>query len=144
MIGGSVELMHEFGAAGSGLGSFAKLYPLTEDPDEVDRFYVNHAHNDYLELAVETGLPGILLILAFLAWWAAAVWRMLGSPASDQFALAGAIASAAILLHSLVDYPLRTAAISVVFAMCLALILQSKRSAKSDSDLRPVRHLVVG
>jgi hypothetical protein len=68
----------------------------------------------------------------------------LASPASDQFALAGAIASAAILMHSMVDYPLRTAAISAVFAMSLALILQSRRSARSEKDLRPVRHLVVG
>jgi hypothetical protein len=68
---------------------------------------------------------------------------MLKSPASDQFALAGAIASAAILLHSLVDYPLRTAAISAVFAMSLALIIQSRRTVRSEKDLRPTRHLVV-
>jgi O-antigen ligase len=126
------------------LGTFPKLYQLKEDPSSVDRFYVNHAHNDYLELATETGLPGVLLMLAFLLWWGRAVWLMLQSPASDHFALAGAVASAAILMHSLVDYPLRTGAISAVFAASLALILQSRRTAHSDSDLRPVRHLVVG
>ena len=140
----SLALAGEFAPVGSGLGTFPKLYQLKEDPAKVDRFYVNHAHNDYLELAVETGLPGVLLILTFLLWWGTAVRRMLRAPASDQFALAGAVASAAILMHSMVDYPLRTAAISAVFAMSVALVLQSRRSAHSDTDLRPVRHLVVG
>lgn len=140
----SLELAGQYAPIGSGLGTFAKLYPLSEDATKVDRFYANHAHNDYLELALETGAPGILLMLLFLAWWAVAIWRMLRSPASDQFAMAGAVSSAAILLHSIVDYPLRTAAISVVLAMSLALIIQSRRSARDDKDLRPVRHLVVG
>ncbi len=140
----SLALAQEVAPVGSGLGTFPKIYQLKEDPTAVDRYYVNHAHNDYLELAIETGLPGIVLILIFLVWWWRAIWSMLRSPAADQFALAGAIASAAILLHSIVDYPLRTSAISAVFAMSLALILQSRRSAHSDKDFRPVRHLVVG
>lgn len=139
----SLALAADFAPVGSGVGTFPKLYQVTEDPAKVERVYVNHAHNDYLELAVETGVPGILAILLFLCWWGAAVLRMLRSPASDQFAVAGAIASAAILLHSLVDYPLRTAAISAVFAMSLALVIQSRRTAQSDTDLRPTRHLVV-
>ncbi len=140
----SVVLVRRYAPLGSGLGTFPKVYQMQEDPALVDRVYVNHAHNDYLELAVETGLPGVLLIAAFLFWWVNAIWRMVRSPAADQFAFAGAIASCAILLHSMVDYPLRTAAIGAVFAMSLALVLQSRRSARSDKDLRPVRHLVVG
>jgi hypothetical protein len=69
---------------------------------------------------------------------------MVRSPAADQFAYAGAIATAALLLHSAVDYPLRTAAMSAVFAMCLVLIIQSRHSARSDTDMRPVRHVFVG
>ena len=139
----SLSLASDFAPVGSGLGTFPRLYQVAEDPALVDRFYVNHAHNDYLERAVETGLPGVFAILLFLGWWSKAVVQMIRSPAANQFALAGAVASAAILLHSLVDYPLRTAAISSVFAMSLALIVQSRRVAYSDSDLRPTRHLVI-
>lgn len=144
ILANSLGLVREYGPVGSGLGTFEQVYRLAENPAAVDRYYVNHAHNDYLELAVETGLPGIILTLLFLAWWSKSVWRMARSSRADQFAMAAAIASAAVLLHSTVDYPLRTAAMSVVFVMCLALILQSRRTARSDSDLRPVRHLVVG
>ena len=140
----SFPLASEFAPLGSGLGTYAKIYARTEDPAKVDGTYINHAHNDYLELAVETGLPGILLILVFLIWWGRAIGRILQSRSPDQFAVAGAFASAVVLMHSMVDYPLRTAAISVVFAMSLALMVQPRRRAHGKKDLRPARHLVVG
>jgi O-antigen ligase len=138
------ELARDFAPLGAGLGTFEKLYQTRENPNKVDRFYVNHAHDDYLELAVETGLPGIAIVLLFLAWWANVVVGMLRTPAADPYAKAGAIAAAAILLHSLVDYPLRTAALSTVFAMCLVLTVQSRRTGRTETDLRPVRHVVIG
>lgn len=144
IVSNGTALIGDFNVAGTGLGTFEKAYRLKDDPNRVDRYYVNHAHNDYLELAIETGLPGIILLLLFLAWWGRSVWELTRSPAADQFAFAGAIATATMLLHSAVDYPLRTAALSTVFAMCLVLIVQSRRTASSESDLRPVRHLVVG
>jgi len=143
IVGNSLKLFGEFAPLGAGLGTFRKAYPLTEDAAEVSRVHVNHAHNDYVEIAVETGVPGIILLLLFLGWWARSVGQMLKSPAADHFAVASAIASAAMLLHSVVDYPLRTAALGAVFAMCLALIVQSRRTARSETDLRPARHLIV-
>lgn len=139
----SVQAIKEFGPVGSGLGSYAKIYPLFEDADSVDRTWVNHAHNDYIELAVELGAPGILLTIIFLLWWASAVFQMLATPNASLFAKAGAIGSTAILLHSVVDFPLRTSAISSLFALCLAMILLSRRSAATNNDLREVRHLVI-
>jgi O-antigen ligase len=140
----SRALVGEFGPIGSGLGSFQKVYLLTEDPAKVDTVYVNHAHNDYVELAVELGLAGALLVAAFLIWWVFSAWRTLRLPAADQFAVAGMIASAVIILHSAVDFPLRTTAISAVFAMSIGLMLKSRRTARSETDLRPTRHLSMG
>ena len=132
----------DFAPFGSGLGSFRAVYRHYENPDTVDRVATNHAHNDYLELALEMGLPGVAVMLAFLAWWAvvaSSAWR---STASSPYARAAAIASAAILFHSLVDYPLRTAALSAVFAMCLGLMLVRPRAKKADeSELWPTRHM---
>lgn len=143
MAARSLDAVGAFFPVGSGLGTFPKVYRLFEDPASIDRTYVNHAHNDYLELAVEMGVAGIALIILFLLWWAVAVRRVIRSPATDQYAIAAAIASAAVLLHSLVDYPLRTAAISASFAACLALMLIPRRSAKSETDFRSTRHLVI-
>ena len=129
---------------GSGLGSFLQVYRLYESPDRVTPEYVVHAHNDYAELALELGVAGVVLILSFLAWWlvaARAAWRMGGG---GPYARAASVASAVILIHSLVDFPLRTAAISAAFAMCLALLIDRRPAQRQDpTDLRPARHLVV-
>jgi len=129
---------------GSGLGSFVKVYPLYESADHVTPEYVVHAHNDYAELTLELGLAGVLLIGVFLAWWTAAVragWRTGGG---GPYARAASIASAVILVHSVVDFPLRTAAISATFAMCLGLLINRRPAQRQDpADLRPARHLVV-
>lgn len=132
------------GLVGSGVGSFPQVYPQYEDPAAVTTTFVNHAHNDYLEVALEAGIPGMLLVVAFFIWWgsrAVPIWR---SVAADRYALAASIASAAILVHSLVDYPLRTAALSAIMAACLALMAQPRPREQEGEDLWPTtRHSTV-
>jgi O-antigen ligase len=129
---------------GSGLGSFVTIYRLYESPDTVTSEYVIHAHNDYAEIALEMGVPGIVLLLLFLSWWIVAVWKVWIIGEGGPFTRAASIASAAVLVHSLVDFPLRTAAISACFAMCLALLADRRAPQRQDAtDLRPTRHFVV-
>lgn len=128
---------------GSGLGSFQEVYRSYEDPAAVERIFMNHAHSDLSEVLLELGIPGAILVVLFLIWWAArtmALWKAGG----DVYGRAASIASGAILAHSLVDYPLRTAAIAAVFAACCALMVEPRQrgaplSAGRDAD-RP-RHL---
>ncbi|MDB5693187.1 MAG: O-antigen ligase family protein [Alphaproteobacteria bacterium] len=134
----------EFLPTGSGIGTFQKIYRMREDPAHVDSFYMNHAHGDYFEVALETGVPGILLVLAFFLWWGRrtlAIWR---SDDPDYFARAATIASAAILTHSIVDYPLRTAAIGAVFALCCGLMAGSRPRTREGQVERAAggRHLI--
>jgi len=131
---------------GSGVGSFVDVYPSYENPEWVDRWFVNHVHNDFIELGLETGLPGMLLIAAFLLWWAqrlVAIWR---APVIDHFARAATIASGAMLLHSLVDFPLRSTGIAALFAFCIALMVGARRrsAVEMPADPHGARHLSVG
>ena len=129
---------------GSGIGTFPRIYAGYEDRLAVTRTYVNHAHNDYLEIALETGIPGLLLLALFLFWWARRVGSVWRPSLTDRYAQAATIASAALLLHSLVDYPLRTAALSAIMAACVAIMAQPRaRSGDSAGDLWPTRHLTV-
>ena len=141
----TLPAIKDHGLLGSGIGSYSKVYPQYEDQSAVDTTYVNHAHNEYLEIATEAGVPGILLLLAFLIWWGSSTARIWRSAAADRYAVAATIASAAMLIHSLVDYPLRTATLSTIMAACLALMARPRSwdHTKSD-DLWPVtRHLSV-
>ena len=141
----SVEAIRDHGLVGSGVGTFPSIYPHYEDPATVERTYINHAHNDYMEIVLETGLPGAVLLLLFFAWWSSrafAIWR---SPNAAELARAACIASAAVLLHSLVDYPLRTAAIATAMAMALALMADPAKGRHQVrlAELRPTRHLTL-
>lgn len=132
----------DFMPFGSGLGSFTRVYPLYERAAHVTSEYVVHAHNDYAEVALELGLPGIILIVLFLAWWSSAVMRSWRTAQDRPFARAASIASAAILIHSLVDFPLRTAAIGACFGICLALLADSRAAPpKEEAQLRRRRHV---
>jgi hypothetical protein len=86
----------------------------------------------------------MLVLIAFLIWWGRAALSAWASADNRPYARAASIASAAILVHSLVDFPLRTAAISACFAMCLALLAaRPPAPARDKSELRPTRHVVV-
>lgn len=138
----TIEAIFAHGLTGTGMGTFPAIYAMHENPAEVGRFVVNHAHNDYLEWALELGVPGTLLILFLLGWWASravAVWSV-RTPL--RYARAASIASAALLAHSLVDFPLRTAAIAAIFGLCAALLSLPAPKHTSPSSLgREPRHV---
>jgi O-antigen ligase len=142
----SLDAAGDYVPAGSGIGSFQDIYRSHEAPETISRFFMNHVHNDYIELWLETGVPGMAVLALFFFWWGGrviAIWR---AEERDHFALAGSIASAAILAHSFVDYPLRTAAISAVFALSLALMAEPRpagraRRGESESGKPRARHL---
>jgi len=133
---------------GSGLGTFASIYRRLEDPQRATNEYVNHAHNDYLEIALELGLFGVLVVGAFVLWW---LTRSVRTWASDlpgaNLARAGSVIIGIVLMHSLVDYPIRTTAIAALFAMSCALITphvgRSHRSRREriPPDAEQLRHL---
>src|SRR5690606_12413055 len=109
---------------GSGVGSFDPVYRSVEPLTEVDPTFFNHAHNDYLEIWLEAGWPGVLLLGLFLFWYSRrtlAAWRAIGSP-SMSMQRAASISIMAVLLHSAVDYPIRTLTMSVVFALVCAIL----------------------
>ncbi|MGN6590768.1 MAG: O-antigen ligase family protein [Sphingomicrobium sp.] len=127
---------------GSGLGSFLRVYRLYERPDRVTNEYVVHAHDDYAEVTLELGVAGIVLMVVFLGWWLSAVAGVWMTVGPGPFSRAASIATAVVLAHSLVDFPLRTAAISVCFAACCALLVDRRVVLRREStDLWPTRHL---
>lgn len=120
--------------AGTGLGSFPQAYRTYEDIGAVGDELVNHTHNDYLEFVMELGLPGLLLMLLFFFWW---VWRSIGVWRSSfegaDLGRAGTVVVLVVLLHSIVDYPIRTSAIAVLFAMACALMIPHRTRSHPGS-----------
>jgi O-antigen ligase len=101
---------------GWGLGSFAFVYP------QFRSFYtdylVNEAHNDFLQVLVETGLAGAVAMLWFIvALYRNSLRRIRGS----RFDLYNAVRLGAItgctglLVHSFVDFNLHIPANAAIF-----------------------------
>lgn len=139
----SLAATADFMPVGAGVGTFQQIYRTRENPAAVDRFYMNHVHGDYIELALETGAPGLVVLALFLLWWGRRCIAIWGAEVPDYFARAATIASAAILAHSAVDYPLRTAAISALFAVCCGFMAEPRAQIRRSelSSSRRGRHL---
>jgi O-antigen ligase len=114
---------------GSGFGTFTPVYERFAPRTLLGEFIINHAHNDWLELWLTGGVPAILLAVGFLAWLGASIFRLwkngeTESPVLDLvLAQAASVVIVLLLLHSIVDYPLRIAAVSVLFAIACAYLI---------------------
>jgi O-antigen ligase len=128
-----VYALKQYFPFGSGLGTFEPVFNAAERLSIVGPLYVNHAHNDYLEILVESGLFGAALVLAGVCWmlWRGwRVWRAREHDASVIFARAAFIVLILPVAHSLVDYPLRTLALSAAFGLFSGMLANSRSSGR--------------
>lgn len=128
---------------GSGLGSFATVYGLFENPqDALANMFANRAHNDVLELWLETGIIGLILMVIFSIWFGYRSWEVWRTTPKHEAMLDRLLARAATLViallvaHSFVDYPLRTGAMIAIVALACALLIDppidSERAITSE------------
>jgi O-antigen ligase len=111
---------------GSGVGTFQPVYQSVEPLSLVQSAFWNHAHNDYLELWLETGWFGVAIFLGFMVWFvrgAFNAWKLGGDGEDKSLPRAGTIIVGLLLAHSIVDYPIRTEAIASVFALACGLMV---------------------
>lgn len=118
---------------GTGLGTYEDVFRLYEDPATVSSTFIAHAHNDYFEWIIETGSAGSALLALFLLWWLFHFGRLWMSSIPDALRLrrAASVACLVPVLHSLVDYPLRTPGIAVAAAICLALMIVPRQRSEA-------------
>jgi O-antigen ligase len=121
----TLSMISAYSPFGTGFGSFATAFRMHEPFELLKPTYFNHAHNDFLEVVIDGGVPALLLLAAALGWWAFASVRIWRIPTTRE-ATWGRLGSALLLLAfiaSLFDYPARTPimmAIIVWSAACLS------------------------
>ena len=106
---------------GSGLGTFDLVYPGVEEASDIRTSFINHAHNEYLELVLEGGIVAAILLAAYLALLLLAMWRLPRTPLRT----AAFCAIAFVLIHSAVEYPLRNLSLALLFAMLNAVVFSN-------------------
>lgn len=111
---------------GTGLGSFRWVYAGYEDLALVTSTYVNHAHNDFAEFLVEGGLMAILLVAGLFYWCVRRLIALFGANLRQpDYVYAAPMIILLVAFHSLVDYPVRTAAIASICAFCIGIMAAS-------------------
>jgi len=107
---------------GTGLGTFPIAYTAVQTafPGQ----FVNHAHNDYLELTSDIGLPAALILFAsilFILWHTVRTFFRTEGLFERSVALGCVGSIVAILLHSLTDFNLYIPANALLFSTVLGL-----------------------
>lgn len=123
----TVDVIEAYPFVGSGLGSFAAIYPRYDTRNGLYR--LEQAHNDYLQTLSDGGIIGGLLGIVFVA----ILFRrgFARRETHDKFrrgvstgALAGCFA---VLIHSFFDFTLHTTANALLFLILAALATQDTR-----------------
>ena len=124
----SRDLARLFWPWGSGLGTFAQVYPLVEPVGELHPFYINHAHNDLLEVIVELGILAALPVVAAILFATVSLTDRVPRDRHRRLERRAAmIVIVGLFAHSVVDYPLRTPALAIVLAFACALLAPTSR-----------------
>lgn len=133
----------QFFPVGSGPGTFASIFPRFQSAQLP--FFVNHAHNDYIEWIVEIGVVAIA-IMAWVfyvyckRWW---VLARLNEWSERTFIQAGAgFALAGLALHGLLDFNLHIPANAAYFGLLAAVFLHNRPYVDDDADVSSHRRRV--
>ncbi|HEX8553572.1 MAG TPA: O-antigen ligase family protein [Sphingomonas sp.] len=148
-----LEMTAEYFPVGSGLGGFDPVFRMHEPFDLLKPSYFNRAHNDFLEIVLDTGVIGLALLLAAMGWWMWMSVRAWRAPSKIREEVAGRIIGDAVILPrlgsailgiialaSIVDYPARTPmimAVVVIAAVWLSTAASIRPSRVRGSPLPP-------
>ncbi len=122
----TVRLWKDFIFFGSGLGTFAQIFPLYQT--FFMSAFITHAENDLLQLMAETGLIGISLISTLFFYFFYKIIKGLRSLDEKDprryIAMGGTVGILALILHSFVERNLQVPANAFLFTFLWALVLR--------------------
>jgi O-antigen ligase/polysaccharide polymerase Wzy-like membrane protein len=121
------------GWTGFGIGTFEDSFAPYAPPGGAARW--DKAHNDYLQLAWETGLVGALLIVwGGIVYGVRYLWPALRARAHplDLFRLGLAVAVLSLAIHSVVDFNLQIGSNGFLFALLAGLLVATARVVARD------------
>lgn len=127
-------MLNDYLPWGSGFGSFEHIYKIYEPQELLSPSYLNQAHNDWLQLPIEGGVPVLLIAICASVWWIMRLhvllknWR--GSGRAKHTALMCIAIILILLVASVGDYPLRVPSIMAVFAVLICTFNDSIRSVQ--------------
>jgi O-antigen ligase len=117
----ALAMVEDFPVAGTGGGSFYSAFLRYRSPRTG---YIDHAHNDFVEVASDFGLPGLAILgslVALTLWTALRVLARRKSNMPRGVAFGVAMSIVALLIHSTVDFNLQIPANALTMVVILAM-----------------------
>ena len=113
-----------FFPVGSGPGTFPDVYRAFQPLEQ--QGFINHAHNDYLELMFDMGLAGMVIIGGFFLLYLYGWVKLWDKPWDEEHLMqnAAGISILLLLLHSLTDFNLHTPANMIIFGFLCAIFFR--------------------
>jgi O-antigen ligase len=128
----TIAILWHYFPIGSGYGTFDTVFRIHEPSSILNPTFFNHAHNDYLELAITGGVLPFLLLLIALGWIGSIGFRLVVREKWSREGVVEARAGLAILIivmiASVSDYPLRPPLMTVVAAIAFCWMARANRS----------------
>ena len=118
----AIRIFADHPFTGAGLDAFGAAFTRYDTASGL--FRVEQAHNDYLQIMADAGIPGILCVLAFLYLLFSKGIKLISRSRSylRRSVAIGALAGCfGIAIHSFFDFPLRTPANAYFFLMLSVL-----------------------
>lgn len=118
----AVNILRDYPVFGTGGGTFYNAYPRYRGADIIP-FY-DHVHNDYMQFATETGVPGLAMLgaIVLLSFFAAVLaLSRRRDPLARGIAFGVVMGVTAVAIHSTVDFNLQIPANAYIFTILLAL-----------------------
>ena len=106
---------------GSGMGTFDEVFQVEESLETLSVKKAARAHNEFLEIALEAGIAGLLLVAGWMVFLAYAFVRGIRSVHAPAI-MAAAMALVCIGLQALIYFPLRNMAVLCVAGLLVALL----------------------
>lgn len=125
----SMHLAGQYFPFGSGLGTFFPVFQRGEPIDQIIRAMINRAHNDYVELFLEIGIFAVILAAGYLGALVRQGYTLMKS--RNGFATSCILALCVLMLHSLVDYPMRNASLMIIFGTLNGIVFSQLRNKVS-------------
>ena len=133
---GTVEMISERPALGWGPGTYQFAFPPYQS-ESTAGYLIDHAHNDYLELAAETGLAGLTAALCIMIVLFVSCLQRLNRAEYNYFQPVGIAALAgcfSFLVHAGTDFNFYIPSNAIFFSVSAAIAVLSAHGAAGQLD----------
>ena len=124
---------------GSGIGSFVPMFAQHLPKELLMGVYVNHAHNEYAQWWLTGGVLALIAMALSLYTLGAAGLNLARTARRERDPLAAGafVAVAAVLVHSWVEYPLRTPALLATTAILVGVLFAGLKHRSRAGQASP-------